>query len=154
MKKIVLTLVAVMAMGMSAVAQDSLQTKRERKQFNPMEMVNHRTDRMVKAYGLNEEQATRLKALNLKYAETMRPQHGMHDRKNGNGMPGRKGFRPDMNGKRPQQPAMNDSVRQAMRKNFEAYDAELKSIMTEEQFKSYTADREKMMNRGPRGPRK
>ena len=143
MKKLVLTMVAMLTMALSVAAQDSLQTRRDRKLMNPTEMAKHRTERMVKTYGLNEEQSSRLKALNMKYAETMRPERGNHG--------GRPGFRPDMKGKRPQQ-MMNDSARVAMRKNLEAYDAELKTILTEDQYKAYNADRAKMMNRGPRRP--
>lgn len=40
-----------------------------------------------------------------------------------------------------------------MRKNMEAYEAELQKIMTEEQFNAYKADREKRMKEGPRGRR-
>jgi hypothetical protein len=40
-----------------------------------------------------------------------------------------------------------------MRKQMEAYDAELKSIMTEEQYQAYKAEQEKRMRQGgPRGP--
>jgi hypothetical protein len=42
-----------------------------------------------------------------------------------------------------------------MRANREAYNAELKKIMTEEQFSKYeAAEKQRMERRGPRGPRR
>lgn len=56
------------------------------------------------------------------------------------------------------EPPKDDSKMQERRKEMEAtmkaYDAELKKIMTDDQYKSYQADQKKMREKGPRGPRK
>jgi hypothetical protein len=68
---------------------------------------------------------------------------------------------------RPERPEGNDSIgrerrprmqggRQGqgdMRQTMEAYNAELKGIMTEEQFKAYQADQQNRMRQRGRGPR-
>ena len=42
------------------------------------------------------------------------------------------------------------AMREDMRKNMEAYETELQSIMSEEQYKAYKADNEKRMKEGRR----
>lgn len=153
-----MTLIAAMAIGASAMAQDT-NDKQERKSFDPKEMIQQRTDETVKKYGLNEEQAAKLLDLNTRYAEKMGPMMG-------GGPRGGKGGQRPQTGERPQRqdgdtvkhqrrarPEMGGN-REEMKKNFEAYDAELKTIMTEEQYNAYKKD---MQNRrrgmGGRGPR-
>ncbi|WP_044109914.1 DUF4890 domain-containing protein [Xylanibacter brevis] len=145
MKKIVLALVAMMTISMSAVAQDSTRVKQNRRQFNPTEMINQRTKKMAESYGLNEEQTAKLKELNTKYAKNMRGERGMRG--------GRHGGMQRNGGQQMRQhlsQANRDSIRQAMRKNQEAYETELKTILTEKQFKAYTEDMKKMMRQNPR----
>ena len=57
MKKLVLTMIAMVTMSLSAMAQDTAQVRR---QFNPEQMAKMRTDAVVQKYGLNEEQAKKL----------------------------------------------------------------------------------------------
>ncbi|UKK50289.1 DUF4890 domain-containing protein [Prevotella sp. E13-17] len=144
MKKIVLALVALMTISMSVAAQDSTRVKPNRKQINPTEMINQRTKKMAETYGLNEEQTARLKELNTKFAKNMRGEHGMRG--------GNRGFQHNGGQHKGQHfsQANRDSLRQAMRKNQEAYEAELKTILTEKQFKAYTEDMKKMMRQNPR----
>lgn len=159
MKQMVLAFVAIMIFSVSAMAQENGTGKKERKPMDKSEMVKMRTERMVKTYGLNEAQAKQLLEVNTKYADKMRPQR----------------FRqPD--GKRPQSIrrkddiVKKDSLRQEknitngrdkgfqeMKKNREAYESELKAIMTEEQFKAYSDDaakREKQMREGHKRQRR
>ncbi len=147
MKKIVLAMAAALMMTASAMAQDNQND--ERKRPTQEQMIQHRTDDMVKRYSLNEEQAAKLLELNKKYTQMMPRRHGAR--------PGR----PD--GKQAQQapeemkmPAAQDKGNrkarfEEMRKRMEEYDAQLQTILTPEQYKSYKADREKMRQRGPRG---
>jgi hypothetical protein len=111
---------------------------------------------MVKTYGLNEEQATKLLELNKQYAGKMGPRFGRRG-----GRPER-GERPDSmkraerpdsmkHGQRPPRPEGRGNF-EGMRKTMDAYEAELKQIMTEEQFKAYTADRQKQFQNGRRRP--
>ncbi len=157
MKKIVLTMMAAFMMTCTAMAQE--ETTKERKQFSQTEMIQHRTQSMVKKYGLDESQAAKLMELNTKYADKM-PGRGFGQRPNG-----RRGQRPDslsrdQKGVRPAQLTKDkkfNKEQSGKRPNFaetkkvmDEYNAELKSIMTEEQYKAFTSDREKMMQRGPR----
>lgn len=148
MKKIVLTMIAAMAMSLSAMAQDEPQ---ERRQFNPEQMVKMRTDAVVQKYGLNEEQAKKLLDLNSRFIGKIGP-----------GMGGPRGPRnggPRMQGDRNDRPQRPDSLRangqrnggprgnfggrfnrEEMQKNMEAYNNELKTILTSEQFEAYQKD--------------
>lgn len=157
MKKIVLAIAAALMMSFNAMAQDADNAQQgQRKQMDRTEMIQHRTDATVKKYGLNEEQAAKLLELNTKYADKLRPRM----------MGGPRGQRgAGFQGQRPQRPQrqQGDSISQErrrgfgggnpeeMRKNMEAYDAELKTILTPEQYEAYQADQKKMMER--RGPR-
>ena len=67
MKKMILTLVAVIAISSTALAQDQQGPRPERK-FSKTEMAKHRTDEMAKEYKLSDKQAKQLQALNEKYA--------------------------------------------------------------------------------------
>lgn len=134
MKKIIFTIVAAMCM-LSVSAQDANTQKGERKHMDPKEMVEKRTQEMTKKYSLSAEQAAKVKALNEKYmgkrgdkdgkqmknGERPAPPKDNAGKKMGNGNGPRRGHRPDMT----------------------AYNNELKSIMTDAQYKAYTADMEK-----------
>ena len=162
MKKIVIALVAVMTMSLSVMAQDTTRVRRDFPRQSVEEMAKQRTDDAVKKYGLNEEQAQKLLDLNTRYFQKMGPMM-MGGPRRGQGGP-----RPQM-GERPQRPE-GDTVqhqrrprpefggnREEMRKNREAYDTELKTILTDEQYKAYQKDeqsrRQGRGNRGPRGQR-
>ncbi|MBQ8463623.1 MAG: DUF4890 domain-containing protein [Prevotella sp.] len=162
MKKIVLALVAAITMSATAVAQDENKQKRDRQQPDRTEMVKQRTAETVKTYGLNDTQAAKLLELNLQYADKMGPMGGPQ-------RGGRDGRRPQVNrGDRQQgdtlraggqqqrqRPSREDMEkrREEMKKQMEAYNAELQKIMTEDQYKAYQADAQKRMQQGPRGGR-
>ncbi len=167
MKKVILALVAIMTMT-AAQAQGDRQGNRERRQFDNTEMAKRRTDDAVKKYGLDEDQAAKLLALNTKYADKMGPGMGGPRR-------GGRGQRPapdfgngqDNQGQQGQRPEMSEEARQKMEQNrkereeaMKAYDEELQTIMTPDQYKAYQADREAMRKNfggrrgnGPRGGR-
>ena len=164
MKRTVLAIAATMLMSASAMAQDDTQARPERKGFNPEQMVQKRTDDMVKTYGLNEEQAAKVLELNKKQSEQMRSMRSArgHQMRPGGPRPMKrdsleKGKRPqpmEREGmKRPEPREMDkgnrDDRRQEMRKRMEEYDNALKEIMTEEQYKAYKSDQEKRMKEGP-----
>ncbi len=164
MKKTVLAIAATMLMSASAMAQDDTQARRDRREFNPEQMIQKRTDDMVKTYGLNEEQAAKVLELNKKRSEQMRSmrQHrgqqmrpeGRQPMKKDSLNEGQRPQRMERDGmKRPDRPRMEkgarDNGRLEMRKQMEEYDNALKEIMTEEQFKAYKSDQEKRMKEGP-----
>lgn len=79
MKQFFMMLAAMLFISSAALAQDKSDNRKEG-------MVKHRTERMVKEYGLNDSQAKQLLELNTKYVDAMRPMHR-------HGRPGRHGMR-------------------------------------------------------------
>lgn len=155
MKKIILGLMAAMTIGTTAMAQSQVADRSE--------MIQKRTESVAKKYGLSDEQKQKLLKLNTKYADIMGPSMRMHGNR-GNG--GAMRQRPGSNfGARPEngdsaalgrfrlseeQRARLDERRKQMNEQREAYNKELQAIMSDEQYKSYTADMEKLLQRRPR----
>lgn len=185
MKRIVMTLAAAVLMGSVAVAQDSEKKgQREGRKFDKTEMIKHRTDEVVKKYGLNDQQAARLLDLNTQYADKMGPgpRGGHRGGRPGMGGPGHHGkdslkarhAHPETDGttqaspqqprdgqkpgKRPElteeQKAKFEAQRKEREAAMQAYDAELQKIMTADQFKQYQADQKKHAQRGQRPPKR
>lgn len=130
----------------SALAQNE-GNNGQRPRFNREEMVKFRTERMVKRYGFNAEQAAALLALNEKQMPMMRhPRRGNQPEKadSTSQRPRREGNKADAKGQR------MDRWHRIGKHNIEAYNAELQKIMTAEQYKSYQEDMEKMRKQGPR----
>ncbi len=136
MKKLILTLLVTCSFAVLNAQTENNDNKQHRHGGNPAEMVEKRTQDMVKKYALSAEQAKKVKALNEKYMKRGKPQRGM------------KG------GDRPQRPQKDGNVGKGkgkgkggprgMRPNMEEYNKELKLIMNDGQYKAYTADMEKM----------
>ena len=68
MKKVFLALVAMITVT-AAQAQGDNRPQRGDRQVDRTEMIKQRTDNTVQKYGLNEDQAAKLLALNTKYAD-------------------------------------------------------------------------------------
>ncbi|MBR6191019.1 MAG: DUF4890 domain-containing protein [Prevotella sp.] len=139
MKKIILTLIAAVAMT-TAVAQTGNADKREHKRMDPKEMVEKRTKEMAEKYALSTEQTAKLKALNEKYMGKRGP------RPEGRG---NKGTRPEPPKDKNPQAGNGRQHKGGPRGGFpdmKAYNEELKAIMNDAQFKAYTADMEKRRN--------
>ena len=155
MKKMMMTLLAAVMVSTAAVAQNKDDNKSPQDNNRKQEMVKHRTDRLVKDYQLNDQQARQLLELNTKYADKMRPHHPRH-----HGPHGMKGQRPeppkgDVKGERPEPPKGDrQDRRKEMDETTKAYEAELQKIMTPEQFKKYQADMQQRRDKGPRHPRR
>ena len=161
MKKLVLTMIAMVTMSLSAMAQDTAQVRR---QFNPEQMAKMRTDAVVQKYGLNEDQAKKLLDLNTRFADKIRPMGQMGGQCRGQGPRMQGGDRPQrMNpdslraqgqrrgqGPQGQRGGFN---REEMQKNMEAYNKELKAILTPEQYEAYQKD-EQQNRRQFNGPRR
>ena len=140
MKRQFFTMLAAVLISTSAMAQEEKNEQREPRKFDKTEMIKHRTDETVSRYNLNEKQAKKLLELNTKFADKMGPRggrhHGKHQHQAGRPpMPpkGQKGQRPEP----PMDKSKMKEQRKEMEKNMKAYDAELKKIMTPEQYKSY-----------------
>ena len=161
MKKLIMTMAAVVLMSASATAQNEKECKCKchEKKIDKTEMVKHRTDEMVKRYELNDQQAKQLLELNTKYADKMHPRGPHHGPKGGPRPPKAdkdgKAQRPeppkdgkDGKAQRPEPPkdgkhGDHKAHHQQMAETMKAYDAELQKIMTPEQFKAYQADMQK-----------
>ena len=170
MKKLVLAIAATMMLTTASAQENNNEGQRGRR-LDRTEMQKRQLDEMVKKYGLNEEQTAQLKDLNEKYGDRMMPMFGGGMRGGRGGMraggmgPGGMGQgRPNMgNGNGAgfgggQRPEMTEEQRQRMEerrkemeKTREEYTAELKKILTEDQFKAYQKDQEERMMQAPRG---
>ena len=115
-----------------------------------------RTEQMVKEYGLDEKQAAQVKELNEKYQDVFsfgRPGRGPRPemaRPQGEA-PSQQvapAARPQMNGQMPSREEMEKMMNER-RAKMEEYNAELKKIMTESQFESYTKRMEEMRRNRP-----
>lgn len=158
--------IAVFALSMSAQAQEENKLQRPMKK-DKTEMVQHRTNEMVKQYGLNDKQAQQLQALNEKYADKMGPGRGHRhhggrpdgfgDKKGRDFKDGKHHKGDSVRGQRPQmtdeQKAKMTQMRQERMAAMKEYDKELQTILTADQYKAYKDDMQKRGPRGPRGPR-
>ena len=158
-----MAIVASITFTIGAMAQEqNAQDGQQRPQFSQEQMTQRRTDAMVKQYGLNEEQAKQLLELNTKYAGKMGPRQGFGRH------PGQRSERggqraggPDRaaadsaRSRRPQRvggvPGGRGQIGEEMRKSMEAYDEELKGILSEEQFKAYKENQKNRRQRFGRG---
>lgn len=130
--------------------------------MNAAEMAQHHTDRMVKMYGLNEQQAKQLLDLNTEYAGKLpmgfgrkfaQGHHGQ-GRRGGNWMQGdslKKQADQATAATAQQRPALSkeemDKRRAEMKAQRDAYDKKLATIMTDTQFKKYQENVGKRMLR-------
>src|SRR5574344_321084 len=151
-KTSVMAIAMIFAFGATAMAQsEDSQDQQRLKKIDASEMAQERTDKMVKAYSLDNTQAEKLLALNNKYASKMGgPGMGSahHGNKSDNGGNGKCGQCKEMcdTANRPQRPCKKKmkSRMKEMKANEEAYDNELKSILSDSQFKNYTEEKAKI----------
>ena len=134
MKKIVLTMIAILSMT-AAMAQNEERRDGNRgpRQFTPEQMAENLAGRL----NLNDDQKAKLLELNKEYKDVLGgPRMG--------GGPGN-GNRPQRNenageGQRPQRPQLTEEQRaqwQERMKKRQEYEEKLKGIFTEEQYKKY-----------------
>lgn len=149
MKRVLATLVMAVVMFSVAFAQDDNQRQGNRP--DPAQMVQQMTERMASRYSLNDNQKAALLKVNTEYASKF-PRMG---RPHG-GRPGMRGGRQGFNGGRPggQRPDSTQAQRprpsreemeqrfKEMRATQEAYNAEVKKIMTDEQYQKFTEDQQ------------
>lgn len=158
MKQTILSIAALLMLSTAVMAQNGQDQRPGQQRLDRTEMIQKRTDDVVKKYGLNEEQAKQLLSLNTKFADQMGPRGG----RPGQGMrPGNRGPRPQGNDslrhqrrQRPQGEA-GQQGRPQRNNQMQAYEEELQKIMTPEQYKAYRADMEERMKQfgGQRGQR-
>lgn len=140
MKKIIATIVMAVAMCSLTFAQDNNQGPRGNRP-DPAQMAQRRTEMMAERYGLDDSQKASLLKLNTEYAAKMpmRPMRPMPPRRDSANVQRQRPS--DAQRQRPSREEMEKRF-QEMRANQEAYDAEVKKIMTDEQYKKFTEDRQ------------
>lgn len=152
MKKSILSMIFLLSISVAAMAQWN-GGNGQRPRMDRTEMIKQRTEQMVKRYGLNEEQAAALQALNEKIMAQMGGQRGngqRQERAEGDNRQEKK--EGEARGENRGQRMRGQGGFGAGRQNNEAYEAELQKILTPEQYKQYTEDREKMRQQfGQRG---
>jgi hypothetical protein len=156
MKKIVMTMVALLTMT-AAVAQDNNSENRQRREFKkptPEEM----TTRMTESLKLDDKQQKKVLELNKEYENVL----GGPGMGRGFGR-GQRGPRPDgqtgasqnnNNQQRPERPQMTEEQRAKMQQMMEKrqeYDKKLKEILTDDQYKTYQKQNQRRGGRGGRG---
>lgn len=114
MKKLMMSLGFAALIAGSAAAQAP-----ERKVRTPEERAQHQTDRMTKDLGLSAEQTEKVKAINLKYADQV----------------------DDMRGEAKDQ---KDAQREAMKGMRDQRNADLKAVLTPEQYDKMVKEQEAM----------
>lgn len=153
MKKIVMTMVALLTMT-AAVAQNNEMSQRpEFKKPTPEEMTNRMADQLK----LDDKQKSKVLDLNKEYESVLMGGPGM-----GRGFGrGHRGQRPDgesgasqnSDQQRPQRPQMTEEQRAQFRQMMEKrqeYDKKLKEILTDDQYKTYQEQNQRR-GRGGRG---
>ena len=134
MKRIIFWMVALLLMSGVAMAQGNRQGGRQ--QMDPKTRAQRMTERMVKEYSLNEDQKQQLLDVNLAWVEKMAANQGRHSK--------------DDKAARMTKEEREKKAAE-MKKSREDYDAQLKKILTKEQYDSYVkkqAEREKQMKEG------
>ena len=160
MKKLIMIALMAVSVSLSAMAQEQGQGQwGQRRNFDPAEMAQRRTDMMVERYGLDQGQKEKLLELNKKYPGMMVPRMG-GQRPGGGDRQMRRQGPPQGNGDN-QQAGQEQRQRPAFGpgqgpgrgpgrfdpEQMKEYEEALKGIMTDEQYKKYEADRKERMER-------
>ncbi|SES62667.1 hypothetical protein [Prevotella sp. kh1p2] len=117
MKKMLLAMVAVLAMSTSAFAQEKQCKEQCGKCCDTTQVKQDRTDRMVKRYNLTDKQAAKLRKLNEEYADKLPMGRFRGERKD---------FK---------------LSREEVQKNRAAYEKELKDILGDDVYAKLQQDR-------------
>jgi Skp family chaperone for outer membrane proteins len=138
MKKIMLTMIAAMTMSL-AMAQNSSDNK-PNGQHEPM-TAEQITTQMQNKLGLTDAQCAKVKALNEKYADILKG-------------PGMKGQRPPKMEKNDndERPQITEEMKKMMEEHHakkQAYENELKEILSSSQYTTYQSMMPKHGHRGP-----
>lgn len=138
---------AVVLTSLTATAQENAEKQPQRK-FDKTEMIKRRTDRMVSRFELNQTQAKQLLELNTAYAGKF----PRMDRRAGKRGMGRKDarLRDAKNGQCKADCKCKEQMqnrRKELRANREAYEKELKNIMSDAQYSKYTEAKKQRMER-------
>lgn len=148
MKKVVLTMVALLSMT-AAMAQSENGERKARKRMTPTEM----TSQMTKELNLTDDQKSKIQSLNEEYKDYLTGPVGMGPGKRGQRPDGNTGATQQQGQEKRQRPELSDEQKAEMKQHMakrEEYNAKLKGILTDDQYKTY---QKQHMRRGPGGPR-
>ena len=155
MKKIVMTMVALLTMTVAVAQNNENGQRRGFQRQTPEEMTNRMADQLK----LDDKQKSKVLDLNKEY-ESVLAGPGM-GRGFGRGPGGPGGFQGGQQGQRPQltdeqRAEMQKMMQERMEKRQE-YEKKLKEILTDDQFKTYQEQQQQRRGRGgfggPGGPR-
>lgn len=141
MKRTIIIAAAALLLGIGVQAQDK---QKDSRRPDEATMIQGRTQMMVKQLGLDENQAKQLLELNKEYSGKMGPMMGHRP-----GM-GKPDARRDTTRRGGPGSGMSKEKMEGFKANREAYEAKLKTILTDEQFKKY---QELQQAKGPQGRR-
>lgn len=125
---------ALLLMAGTALSAQAQQAGAQRT-FDPETTAKQRTAEMVQKLGLDKEQEAKVYALNLQQAEQMQQ------------------MREERKARQEQQTADRDKMRAEMKSKREAHAAEMKRILTDEQYKKWEQMQHEQMGRHRGGPR-
>ena len=157
MKKIVMTMVALLTMTTAMAQNNENGQRRGFQRQTPEEMTNRMADQLK----LDDKQKSKVLDLNKEYENVLM---GGMGRGFGRGQGGPGGFQGGQQGQRPelteeQRAEMQKQMQQRMEKRQE-YEKKLKEILTDDQFKTYQEQQQQRRGRGgfggqggPRGQR-
>lgn len=138
MKKIFMVLMVTLLAGSMAMAQNS---RRSDKRPDAKERAERMTERMVKEYLLNDTQKQQVYEANLALSEKMgdMPMRRRPDIQNGNKQDKvKKGEKKQMTeAERKEMKVEMEKKREEMKAALDAYDVQLKQILTKEQYDAY-----------------
>ncbi len=160
MKKIAMTMVALLTMTAAVAQNNENGERREFKKPTPEEMTNRMADQLK----LDDKQKTKVLELNKEYEGVLmggpRMGRGMGRGPRGPRPDGETGATQNNDQQRPQRPEMTEEQRAQMQKMMEKrqeYNKKLKEILTDEQYKTYEEQHQRRGGRGgfggPRGQR-
>ncbi|MBR2291581.1 MAG: DUF4890 domain-containing protein [Prevotella sp.] len=153
MKKIVMTMVALLTMTAAVAQNNENRQRREFKKPTPEEMTN----RMAENLKLTDKQKSKVLDLNKEYESVLMggPRMGMGRGFRGGPRPdGQTGASQNNNEQRPQRPELTDEQKAQMKQQMEKrqeYDKKLKDILTDDQYKTYQEQHQRRGGRGGRG---
>lgn len=151
MKKVLLTMVALLSMTTMMAQNDEQGERKAPKQLTPEEM----TEKMAKDFSLTDEQKTKVLALNKEYQDIHQAHRGPRmggPRPEGKKADGETGASEQK--QRPERPQLTEEQRAEMQKQMERrreYDTKMKDILNANQYEKYQ-QQHRHGRRGPGGP--
>ena len=155
MKKLFMAIAAAFMISSATYAQDGNYKNVQHGRFDKKEMIQRRTEHMVKEFGLDNNQAKKLLELNTAYADKLVGPHMMRSFGRPGFVRGPQGgnskFGPDSTRARMNRPELTEEQKARMNKwreeveaNNKSYETALQGILTADQFKAYQNSKIKM----------